>query len=136
VPVILLSGGLEDRELLEGVRLGIRGLVQKDAELETVAQCVHAVLAGGTCVDQALVGRALSSMLTREAALRDLARLLTAREVQIFQMVVSGRRAREIATVLCVSDGTVKVHLHHIYEKLKVCSRSDLIEYGRSRGIS
>ena len=135
VPVILVTGPLADSELLEAVRLGIRGLVPKDAELETIAQCVRTVSAGGTCLDQALVGRALSAVLFREAALRDLARVLTSREIQIFRLFTTGKLAREIAAALGVSGGTIKVHLHHIYEKLQVSSRAQLVEYGRERGI-
>jgi two-component system, NarL family, nitrate/nitrite response regulator NarL len=135
VPVIFVTGHLHDHELLEGVRLGIRGLVPKDAPLHTVADCVRTVLAGGTCLDQSLVGRALAALLTREAALRELAEVLTAREVQVVQMVVSGARTRAIAERLGVSEGTIKVHLHHIYEKLNVSSRDELIAYARHRGL-
>ena len=135
VPVILMTGPLGDGELVEGVRLGIRGLVRKDDDLEKVAECVRTVAGGGTCLDQALVGRALSAVLSREAALRELTRLLTGREIEIFKMCVTGKQAREIASTLGVSGGTVKVHLHHIYEKLQVSSRAQLVEFGRDRGI-
>ncbi len=135
VPVIFVTGPLEDHELLETVKLGIRGLVAKAAPLATVAECVRTVLSGGTYLDQALVARAVAALLTREAALRELARLLTVRELQILQMIVAGRRPREMADTLCLSDGTVKVHVHHIYEKMKVSSRQELITCARARGL-
>jgi two-component system nitrate/nitrite response regulator NarL len=134
--VILLSESLEDDEVLEGIRLGIRGLVAKNAPVETLLQCVRTVLQGGTCLDQSLVGRAMASMLSREAALRDLSLVLTARELQVVRMVGSGCHNRHSAERLFVSAGTLKVHLHHIYEKLQLTNRDELIAYVRAKGLS
>ena len=135
-PVILVTGQLRDTEVLEGIQLGIRGLVAKDAPVDTVLNCVRTVLGGGTCLDQALVGRAMAAMMTREAALRELSQLLTAREMQVLQMVVAGVRTREAAERLCVSEGTLKVHLHHIYQKLNVGGRDGLLAFARDRGLA
>lgn len=135
VPVILMTGALADREVLEAVQLGIRGLLLKNAPLGAVEHCVRTVLAGGTCLDQDLIGRAMSALLAREAALRELAQQLTTREMEVLQMVVAGTRPRDAAGRLSVSEGTLKVHLHHIYQKLNVGSREHLITYARERGI-
>ena len=124
--MILVTGPLRDTEVLEGIQLGIRGLVAKDAAVDTVEHCVRSVLAGGTWLDQSLVGRAMAALLARETALRELAQLLTAREMQVLQMVVAGIRTREAAGRLSVSEGTFKVHLHHIYQKLNVANREAL----------
>jgi two-component system nitrate/nitrite response regulator NarP len=135
VPVILLTGTLRDAEVLEGVELGIRGLVAKDAPLDVLANCVRTVLEGGTCLDQGIVGRAMAALLMRETALRELALVLTAREMQVLHMVVAGQRARDAAARLSVSEGTLKVHLHHIYQKLNVTSREGLVALARDKGI-
>lgn len=136
VPVILMTGPLEDAEVLEAIQLGIRGLVGKDAPLDTVEQCVQAVLDGGTWLDQMLVGRAMSALLAREAALREFAEMLTAREMEVLQMVVSGVRPRDAAARLHVSDGTLKVHLHHIYQKVHVPNRAGLVALARGKGLN
>ena len=136
IPVILMTGPLPDSAVLEAVQLGIRGLVPKDAPLAAVETCVRTVLAGGTCLDQDQVGHAMSALLAREAALRELSGRLTAREMQVLQMVVAGTRPRDAAGKLCVSEGTLKVHLHHIYQKLNIGSRDRLIAYARERGLA
>jgi DNA-binding NarL/FixJ family response regulator len=136
VPVILMTGALRDSEVLEAVQLGIRGLLLKNAPLAAVENCVRTVLAGGTCLDQDLIGRAMSALLAREAALRELAQQLTARAKEVLQMVVAGTRPRDAAGRLSVSEGTLKVHLHHIYQKLNVGSREHLISYARERGLA
>jgi two-component system nitrate/nitrite response regulator NarP len=135
IPAILVTGPLRDTEVLEGIQLGIRGLVAKDAPIDEVAHCVRSVLGGGTSLDQSLVGRAMAALLTRETALRELAQVLTAREMQVLQMVVAGTRPREAAGRLGVSEGTLKVHLHHIYQKLNVATRDQLIAHARDKGL-
>jgi DNA-binding NarL/FixJ family response regulator len=135
VPIIFVAGPLRDGEVLEGIQLGMRGLVPKDAPLEALEHCVRTVLGGGTCLDQPVVSRAMAALLMRETALREVAQVLTAREMQVLQMVVAGLRTRDAAVRLCVSQGTLKVHLHHIYQKLKVASRDDLIALARTKGL-
>ena len=50
-------------------------------------------------------------------------------------MVARGFRSKEIADKLHISEGTVKIHLHHIYEKLKVDGRFALTVYARDKGL-
>ncbi len=93
------------------------------------------VLAGGTYRDHELVNDAVGTLLRRQAVLHELAQLLTAREVQIVQLISTGARTRDLALRLCIGEGTLKVHLHHIYKKLDISGRSQLITYAQQRGI-
>jgi DNA-binding NarL/FixJ family response regulator len=54
--------------------------------------------------------------LAREASLRELARILTAREIAVFQLAVRGLRTKDIADALHVPAGTLKIHVYHIYQ--------------------
>jgi two-component system nitrate/nitrite response regulator NarL len=135
IPIVLVSAGLDDEQVLQAVRFGIRGLVMKSAPVESVLSCVRTVLRGGSCLDPSLVGRAMAALLTREAALRELARLLTGRELEVVQLVMAGLNNKEIAGRLFVSTGTLKVHLHRIYAKLGVASRQELIALARRKGL-
>ncbi|MBI3458437.1 MAG: response regulator transcription factor [Candidatus Rokubacteria bacterium] len=81
------------------------------------------------------MSRALDKMLRREAAAREVARLRTPREVEIMRMVARGLRNREIAGKLSISEGTVKIHLHHIYEKVHVDGRLALTLYAQEKGL-
>ena len=82
------------------------------------------------------VGLALERLLKREAGTRQISELLTPREIEIVRMVVGGLRNKEIADRLYISEGTIKVHLHNIYEKLKVNSRLQLARYARDKGLA
>jgi DNA-binding NarL/FixJ family response regulator len=66
---------------------------------------------------------------------RKLATMLTPREIEIVRLVRKGLANREIADTLCVAEGTVKVHLHNIYEKLSVNRRGQLIAFADEYGL-
>jgi DNA-binding NarL/FixJ family response regulator len=63
----------------------------------------------------------------REAAAREASLTLTPREIEIVRMVAQGLRNKAIAERLSISEGTVKVHLHNIYEKFGVDGRLELV---------
>ena len=121
---VLLTAAIEDAEVQEAVRLGVSGLVMKDSTPDTLVECVRCVHGGGQWLDPEIVGRAFRSALERETAAREMA--LTPREIEIVRMVAEGLRNRVIATRLSISEGTVKVHLHNIYDKLGVDGRLEL----------
>jgi len=61
---------------------------------------------------------------------------LTRRETEVARLVSFGSRNKEIARELDISEGTVKMHLHNLYEKLKVTSRTELAILVRDKGLS
>ena len=74
-------------------------------------------------------------LLAREAIASQSARILSAREREIVRLVAGGLRNRAIAERLAISEGTVKVHVHNVYEKLDVNSRIELTNYAREHGL-
>jgi DNA-binding NarL/FixJ family response regulator len=124
---VLLAALLEDDDLLEAVRLGVRGVVLKEMAPTLVVQCVREVHAGGQWLEKRSVTQAIDKLIRREEATRDMAKILTPRELQIAGAVASGLRNKEIADKLGIAEGTVKIHLHVIYEKLKIDGRLALV---------
>jgi DNA-binding NarL/FixJ family response regulator len=80
-------------------------------------------------VDAASVKQVLDRPLSREAKGQELARRLTPREREIVDQVAQGCSNREIAERLFISVGTVKIHLHQVFQKLKIANRWELIRY-------
>jgi len=130
---VLLTAAIDDKQVMEAVNLGVRGLVMKDSAPDILIDCIRRVHAGQQWLDQPTVTRALSAALHREVAVRETA--LTSREVEIVRMVSEGLRNRAIAVRLSISEGTVKVHLHNIYEKLGVDGRLELTLCARQKGL-
>jgi len=134
--VVLLVAQIDDEELLEATRHDVAGVVLKELAPRLLVQCLRKVYAGERWIERTSAARAFEKLLRREANLGDLARRLTPREIEIAKMVARGLRNRAIAEDLSVSEGTVKTHLHSVFEKLGVRSRAELIAYCHQKGIA
>jgi DNA-binding NarL/FixJ family response regulator len=133
--VVVLTAALEEDQLAEAIRLGARGLVLKELAPALLVQCVRKVHAGELWLEKRSVTNALERLLRREAGGKQAAQLLTAREIEIVKHIAAGMRNLEIAKTLFISEGTVKMHLHNIYQKLGVDSRTKLIRYAREKAL-
>jgi len=133
--VVLLTAGLNEEHVLEAVRLGAAGMVLKEMAPQVLIECARKVHAGERWLEAGSLARALEGLLRREAGAREVAETLTPREIEIVRMVAASLRTHEIADKLCISEGTVKNHLHHIYEKLQVGGRLELTRYAKDRAL-
>jgi DNA-binding NarL/FixJ family response regulator len=133
--VVLLTAAVDDDQLLEAIRLGAQGVVIKDMAPQLLVDAVREVHRDGQWLEKGLGGRALRRLLTREVKASQAAHLLTAREREVARLVATGYRNRAIAERLSISEGTVKVHVHKIYEKLDVNGRIELSLYARENGL-
>jgi DNA-binding NarL/FixJ family response regulator len=132
--VLLLTGDVGEEDLLEAVRLGVYGAVLKEAAPDLLVRCVRAVHAGEKRLEGGLAGRALERLLAREADRRGDGAVPSRREAELVRLVSQGLRNKEIAARLGITEGTVKTHLHRLYEKLGVTSRVELVNRARREG--
>ena len=133
--LVLLAESPSEDEVVEGVRHGARGLVLKSMPSRLLVQCVRKVHRGGTWFEEHSVGRTVDRLMRQDAGQRAVAELLTRRELDVLRMAVRGESNKEIADKLAVCEGTVKAHLHHVYEKLNVKGRLELVLYARDKGL-
>jgi DNA-binding NarL/FixJ family response regulator len=132
---VLLTAAITDNEVVEAIRLGAQGVVLKESDPETLLQCVRNVHAGQQWIDRETMSRAFGRAVQRESAARSAARILTPRETEIVGMVAQGLRNKAISERLSISEGTVKIHLHNIYEKAKVDGRLELVLWAQEQGL-
>jgi two-component system nitrate/nitrite response regulator NarP len=119
--VILVTAGMEDAQLLAAADLEPDGIVLKTSDPALLLKCMDTVVAGQRWVDPEIAER------TRQAQERAAsAPPLTRRERELIDLVRQGLRNRDIASELGVTEGTVKVYLHAIFDKLKVENRTEL----------
>jgi DNA-binding NarL/FixJ family response regulator len=133
--VVLLTAEITDEEVLEAVRLGVGGIVLKEAAPRQLLQAVRLVAEGGEYIDETAIRRALDKMLRREAGVADATRVLTPRELELVKMVAVGLRNKQIAEKLGISEATVKIHLHSVYQKLGISGRLELSIYARDKSL-
>lgn len=134
--VVLLTASLDDARLLEAFRLGASGLVLKESAPRLLVQSVRQVANGEQSWNGKAIAGALRLVLQREQAVAAASSTLTPREIEVTRMVAAGLRNKEIALRLDITEGTVKFHLHSIYEKLQIDGRYALMSYARDHGIA
>jgi DNA-binding NarL/FixJ family response regulator len=132
--VVLLTATLDEDDVLDAMQSGVSGLVLKEAAAVNLVETVRRVQRGERALEPTLVSRALDRLSQREDA-KKIVEVLSRRETEIVKMVATGLRNKEIATKLTIGEGTVKTHLHTIYEKLGVHGRVELTMYAIERGI-
>jgi DNA-binding NarL/FixJ family response regulator len=123
-------------ELVEALRMGATGVAVAEMPPPLFVQCVRALHAGERWVEPGCLVRALETLRRREAAARAISRVLTPREMEVARIVALGMNNKEIAERLSIAEGTVKTHLHCIYEKLHVDGRRRLAQLVRERGLA
>lgn len=130
-PVQLVVWGLSisEAEALRFLQIGARGILKKTAPAETLLNCLRAVSAGTSWMEDSLF---------RETARpeRYPRSELTPREQQVMELVEQGYRNKDIARQLGIRPGTVKIHLKHIFEKTGVRGRYGLALSGmKEKGL-
>jgi len=125
-PIVLLTGSIDDQNAREAIDLGVNGLVIKASAPRDLLICLDAVMKGRRWFDQEVMQRAMD-LAQGPAPEQGPLDQLSPRERGIALLVQRGLRNREIAEELGLTEGTVKVHLHRIFEKLELRSRTDLI---------
>jgi two-component system nitrate/nitrite response regulator NarL len=119
--IVLLTAGMEDSQLLTADRLAPQGIVLKTSDPALLLECMEQVRKGERWIDPEIAER------TRQAKDRAArAPILTPRERELVDLVRQGLRNRDIAANLGVTEGTVKVYLHAIFDKLGVDNRTEL----------
>lgn len=121
-------------EVMRALDLGVRGLVSKHRPLQALVHCIRQVHAGEPCLDQDLTMKTVSMLIDRQKGRTEARQILTPREVDVARMVTEGWPNKKIASKLCISEGTAKLHLHHIYQKLNCPGRMALMLYMQQHG--
>lgn len=116
---VVWGSTVSDPDALRLLHAGASGVIRKTASLDTLLECFTAVASGATWMEDGLIATA--------AAPVRIGRLpLTARELQVMDLVERGMSNREIARELGIRTGTVKIHMRHIFEKTGVRGRYGL----------
>jgi DNA-binding NarL/FixJ family response regulator len=132
--VVILTASESD-DVLEAIRMGVEGVVLKDMATQLLVRCVRAVHAGNKWIEKVLATRALDSLLARQSAERGAVAALTRRELEVARLVAQGLSNKAVAAKLSITEGTAKLHVHHVYEKLGLDGRMALARFLRRDGL-
>jgi DNA-binding NarL/FixJ family response regulator len=118
--MLLWVNAISTELAFQAMGLGVRGIVRKTLPAETLIECLRKVNQGELWFEKTLTDSMLSA---RKVS-------LTRREGQLVTLLSQGLKNKEIATVLCVSENTVKVYLSRLFQKVGVKDRFELALYG------
>lgn len=130
--------------LLQAIRAGAAGYILKDASRDELLRAIRGVLNGESPLDPELSAKLLrrlaeeaqnSGETRRGGSGRDLLQPLTAREIEVLEMLALGRTNREIASDFVVSAGTIKRHVENLIAKLGASDRTQAVVMALKLGI-
>lgn len=127
-PVLILTTYDTDADILAAVEAGASGYMLKDAPPEQIRAAVQQAAAGQTALAPEVAARLLGRIRNPEPA-------LSAREVQLLELLATGMSNKAMSKQLFISEATVKTHLVHIYDKLGVDNRTAAIAVATQRRI-
>lgn len=138
VGVVILTIYNDDERVFAAIKAGARGYVLKDSPPEDTLAAVRAVARGEALMNPTLVGRVLSEfgrLATQRASDNAVFAELTDREREVLTEIGRGRRNKEIADKLFISEKTVKNHISNIFAKLEVNSRAEAALLAARQGL-
>ena len=138
VKVVALAVPESERDVIAYAEAGIAGYVTREASVEELAQAVDSAARGELILSPRMAATLLkhvATLATQRGSVVPEARL-TARELEIVELIDEGLSNKEIARRLSIGLPTVKNHVHHVLEKLQVSRRSEAAAHVRKSGLS
>jgi DNA-binding NarL/FixJ family response regulator len=124
--ILVLSTYVCDEDIYRALQCGALGYLSKSVQREELTQAIRKAAAGRRHIPAEVAAR-LADRMSRAH--------LSTRELDVLRLLVGGKRNREIASVLDITEGTVKLHVSSILGKLGVVDRTEAVTVALQRGI-
>ena len=135
IKVLVVSTFDEDDYIAHSIKAGAKGYLLKDMPVEELAQAIRLVDRGYSQMAPGLMEKMFDSMVSNQNDIeteRPELVELTAREIDVLNLIGTGSTNREIAQQLYIAEGTVKSHVTHILNRLNLRNRSQIAIYANS----
>lgn len=135
--ILMLTVSDAESDLMAALNAGACGYLLKSAVPEELVRAVNEIASGGSAICSTmttkLIAQVTSSRKAQPHAMPSVP--LTERERQILQLMGRGATNKRIAQQLVITENTVKMHVHHILEKLNVSNRAEAVAYAAGSGL-
>lgn len=133
LPILILSMHQESQYAVQAMRAGAAGYITKNTASSQLIEGIRKVADGGTFVSPGISEKLIKQMQKPETDLPHTR--LTAREFQIFNMLVEGNSVNDIARILSLSNKTISTHKAAILQKMEVTTTASLVYYAMKHGL-
>jgi DNA-binding NarL/FixJ family response regulator len=127
--ILVLTTYDSDADIVRAIEAGATGYLLKDTPRDELYRAIRAAARGESVLAPAVAAR----LMTRMRAPAE--ESLSAREIEVLQLVSKGKSNKEVGKALHISTATVKTHLIHIFDKLGVKDRTSAVTVALEKGI-
>jgi len=129
----VLSMHQQSQYAVQAIRAGAAGYITKNTASNQLIEGIKQVASGGTFISSLVAEKLIKQLHRPETDLPHTK--LTAREFQIFQMLVEGHTVNDIARTLSLSNKTISTHKANILQKMEILTVASLVYYALKHGL-
>lgn len=124
----------DDDKIFNSLEAGAKGYILKGAGVDKILTAVRDLHQGGSPMSPSIARRVLDQFQKIQVTRTNSVLPLTTREQEILELLAKGMQYKEIGDELNITHGTVKQHIHKIYDKLQVSNRTEAINRFNEKG--
>ena len=127
LPILVFSMHNDQQLIVRTLKAGVAGFISKDKDPEILLDAIRKVAKGGKYIDPKFAEQmVLTGLLSEKSELHD---KLSNRELEVFSLLVAGKRINEIADILVISNKTASSHKKNLMEKMHFTCMADLMRH-------
>jgi NarL family two-component system response regulator LiaR len=133
--ILVLTSFSDDKNVFSAIKAGASGYLLKDSSPEDLLQAIHDVYQGKSSLHPVIAQKVIQEM-HQPTNLPPTDDPLSTREVEVLQNVAQGMSNQEIARTLKIKEGTVRIHVGNILNKLQLANRTQAALYALREGLA
>jgi len=133
--ILVYTAHAGEAQVLETLRAGASGYIIKGSTPQRLIDAIHTVAEGGSYLDPAIASQVMGRVGRTKERRSSHSRELTERETTVLNALVQGKRNKDIAGELFITERTVKYHVNALFTKLRVQNRTQAVRAAVEQGL-
>ena len=134
--ILVITSFAEDEKVFPAIKAGALGYLLKDSSPDELMQAIHEIYQGKASLHPTIARKLIMELKEDEPKEQPSEQVLTAREVEVLNLIAHGLSNQEIANQLMVSETTVRFHVSNILGKLHLANRTQAVLYALKEGYA
>jgi len=123
----------DNDKIFDSIKAGAKGYILKNSDPDTIIKSIRELYNGGSPMNPEIARKVIDAFATARPTPKAIDLPLTKREKELLELLSKGLLYKEIAQELGITIGTVKQHIHKIYDKLQVNNKTEAINLYRGQ---